>query len=93
MSTSRGTSPWTPEAPRRATARPNGGIAIRGLEFMGSLPGLLLSFRRHNIYGGFAYLAPPRSVLGVDVRPHGMAPGNPRNPTEGSAAVKWRNCD
>ena len=35
--------------------------------------------RRRPIYGGLAYLAPPRLALGVNVAPSGKSPGAPRN--------------
>ena len=49
-------------------------------------PGLLLPFRRHPIYGGFAHLVPARWVLGVDVHlPRGVS----RGPTEPQGTLRY----
>ena len=74
---SSGTSPGGPRNPKE---RKNGGITTRIWHFMDSWVGLSFFFLRRPIYGGFVYLAFPRWVLGVSVRPRGAPPRDPTEP-------------
>ena len=91
MSTSRGTSPGATRNP----AERYGTVKWRNYdgasEFWGFLVLSVVFCCLRPICGGFAYLVPPRLVLGVNVYPRGTSPGAPRKHTVRYGAVKSRN--
>ena len=76
--------------PRGPSGRGNVGITTRIRNFGDKWHGFWFYFCRRPICGGFAYLVPPRWVLGDDVHiPRNFS----RGPTERYGTEKWRKYD